>query len=474
MLRRGIHGARVLLVRGVVLRAISASTNFILIVLVAPAEFGLLAVVRGAFVAIQFVSDLGFELAMIRRAEEPSQREMAAFGGFRILVLLAVFATALGSTYVVTVFGLLPGQWSGWMLAAIASLLMTPLQTVCKIRLERDLQFTKLSFLEVNGILLQNVGLVLFALAGHFVRGIFLVQIGLSVYYTVVLHRMVPGARVSFDLRFLRPHVRDSAGFSLSLLLTAARDSFTPILIAKLFGLDVAGLWAFATRFGQFLLLTFEGYARVGMTVAGRMARDQARLRELATSALRETARTAYPIVGVLYAALPLVAVMLPRWGGAVGLAQLYVLSLGVLGIFSVALSPVVLATRGLRAVLTEQSLSTGTVWLGVAALWFFDVENVAIAFALGNVVSVLCLARLTPRAVRPPMRGTLTQPLLIVSSVVALVLILQHLGARPWFVAAAAAAAPFAWLMVQLTRGLRGKAARPLGPRGAAGEGVL
>ena len=71
LLKRSIRGANVLLVRGLLLRVISASTNFALIALVLPAELGIFAVVRGALSTVQFVTELGFELAMIRRRENP-------------------------------------------------------------------------------------------------------------------------------------------------------------------------------------------------------------------------------------------------------------------------------------------------------------------------------------------------------------------------------------------------------------------
>src|SRR5665647_2790345 len=156
-------------------------------------------------------------------------------------------------------------------------MLVTPIQTSCKVALERDLRFAELSLLEVKGVFFQNILLVAFAFGHRFVEGVFITQIALCFYYTIALYRLVPIRRISFNLRPVRALAGDSIGFSTSTLVTVARDSLTPILIARFFGLDVAGLWNFAWRIGQFLSLTFEGYLRAGVAASSRLAATPAR-----------------------------------------------------------------------------------------------------------------------------------------------------------------------------------------------------
>jgi O-antigen/teichoic acid export membrane protein len=472
LLKRSIRGANVLLVRGLVLRVISVSTNFALIALVLPAELGIFAVVRGALATVQFSTELGFELAMIRRRENPTTEMLAGVAGLRTMMLVAILLFALLVPHASSLFGVLPARWSPWLLAAIAAMLVTPIQTSCKVALERDLRFAELSMLEVKAIFLQNVALVGFALGHRFVEGVFITQIALCFYYTIALYRLVPIRRVSFNLRPVGSLARDSIGFSTSTMITVARDSLTPILIARFFGLDIAGLWSFAWRVGQFLSLTFEGYLRAGVAAATRLAVRMESLRELAQSTLRGAANIAFPIVALSYAVLPLLSRVLPRWSGAVPMAQLYVLTLGVAGVYTAALSPVALALRGPSASMAEQATYTGAIWIGLAILHMYGVTNVAFTYAAGLLASAAVVYALTQRRLRVPLVRVLARPLALLgfSLVISVGGAVAHLS--PWIIAPLAAVVPVTVLAEQAWQGrsflpaalreLRGDAPKP------------
>ena len=443
LLRRSIRGANVLLVRGLLLRVISASTNFALIALVLPTELGIFAVVRGALSTVQFTTELGFELAMIRRRENPTPEMLAGVAGLRTLMLVVILILALAVPNASNLFGVLPKEWSNWLLIAIAAMLVTPIQTSCKVALERDLRFAELSLLEVKGIFIQNIALVAFAFGHRFVEGVFLTQIALCFYYTIALYRLVPIRRISFNLRPVRALAGDSIGFSTSTLVTVARDSLTPILIARFFGLEVAGLWNFAWRIGQFLSLTFEGYLRAGVAASSRLAARMESLRELAGSTLKGAAQIAFPIVALAYAVLPLLAILLPKWGDAVVMAQLYVLVLGVAGVYTAALSPVALALRGPRASMAEQVTYTATMWTGLVILHFFGVSDVAIAYAVGIIASAGVVYALTQRQLHVPLLSALARPLGLLTFSLAVSIGGVALKVSPWIVAPLAGAVP-------------------------------
>ena len=442
LLKRSIRGANVLLVRGLLLRVISASTNFALIALVLPAELGIFAVVRGALATVQFTTELGFELAMIRRRDNPTPEMLAAVAGLRTILLVAILILAIAIPHASDLFGVLPKEWSNWLLVAIAAMLVTPIQTSCKVALERDLRFAELSLLEVKGVFIQNIALVGFAFAHRFVEGVFITQIALCFYYTVALYRLVPIRRISFNLRPVRALAGDSIGFSTSTLVTVARDSLTPILIARFFGLEVAGLWNFAWRIGQFLSLTFEGYLRAGVAASSRLAARMESLRELAQSTLKGAAQIAFPIVALAYAFLPLLSRLLPQWSGAVVMAQIYVLTLGVAGVYTAALSPVALALRGPRAAMAEQTTATFMIWGTLVILSLLGVNQVAWAYAAG-LIAAACVVYALTRGIRVPVVQTLAKPLGLLAFSLAVSFGGMALHASPWIVAPLAAIVP-------------------------------
>jgi O-antigen/teichoic acid export membrane protein len=482
LLKRSIGGANILLVRGLVLRVVSATTNLALIAVVLPAEMGIFAVVRGAVTTVQFLTELGFELAMIRRRDDPTPEMLAAVAGLRTLMLLAILLLAIVIPHASALFGVLPAKWSPWLLVTLAALLTTPIQTSSKVTLERDLRFAELSMLEVKGITIQNVGLVIFAFAHHFVEGVFITTMVLNAYYTYALYRLVPIPRISFNLRPVRALARDSFGFSASTLVTVARDALTPILIARFFGLDVAGLWNFAFRIGLFLSLTFEGYLRAGVAASSRLAVRMESLRVLAESTLRGAAEVAFPIVALAYAALPILSRILPQWTGAVEMAQIYVVVLGVVGVYTAALSPVALALKGPRAALAEQFTATAFIWASLIVFKLVGITQVASAYAAGLFAAACVVYALTQSQIHVPIVRVLARPgaLLITSLAISFGGLAMHVS--PWILAPFVAAAPSyvlierAWsgraTIVSAIRELRAGGAN--GTRGASGRGLM
>jgi O-antigen/teichoic acid export membrane protein len=470
LVRRGIVASRVLLVRGFMLRLISVTTNLALIPLVVPKDLGLLALVRGTLTAAEFASELGLQLAMIRRHEDPTPRELAALTGLRTLILLAVVGLALAAPQVRSVFGLLPAEYRIWMLVTVAVTLVTPVQSACKVLLERELRFVQLSVIDVQGLLLQNLGLLAFAAAGRFGEGIFLVQMALSVYYTMALYRARPVPYFSLDVRPLRRVFRDGVGFSVSAMITVAREALTPILITHLFGLPTAGLWAFAARAGQFLKLTMEGSFRAGIAVTGRLVAQVPVLRRFSSEILSETAAITYPMLGVLYAVLPLIGLWFPAWEPAIPLAQQYLLAYGVLGVVQAALWPVAVARLGPRAAIRHEAIGVATLWTGLALLHAYGHTDLAIPLVLGVVASVGYLVAAVEPAARPVPGPKLWRGVAVLAAGIACVLASRSLGAGPTVTALLGAFIPVLALALALLRQWR-EPAHPADSLSSAGN---
>ena len=347
LLDRSVRASRLLLVRGAALRGVSVPTAILLAALVSPAQLGLLAVVRGISGIAQFLAALGFENAMVRRKADTTDQEMAALAGFRMAMFLMVLISALVLPLQFNLLRFVPSELHRWMLAFLVTHLMLAYQTGATVRLERKLDFRDLSVFEVSSVLVQNVGLVVVAALKVFDKGLFVVLMLSNVYNTIVLYRLSPGNKLSLSFRHLRSFATDSAGFTLSALFFSIRDSGTPLLISRLYGLELAGSWAFATRFGQVLRLTFEGQARATYPAAAQLGGDEPRLGRLCTAALRDGSRIAYPVTVAIFGAAPLLYIYWPKWSPAVPIIQLYVLAFGVFGVVSGSLLPVIQTLRG-------------------------------------------------------------------------------------------------------------------------------
>ncbi len=411
ILGESVRGSRQLLLRGIAFRGISIPTALLLAWLVTPAQYGLLSVVRGLLALASFAGELGFESATLRRTVDTTDEELGAIAGFRVLVLSGVALLVLVLPPGVTGLAAIPPEWRGWMLALLASLVLTAFQVGCRVRLERSLNYAALSRYEVTSLAVQSVGLVAFALRGRFELGIFVVLILMSVFNTLYLLRLAPTLHLSFDLAVLRPLARQTAGFSVSLLLYQVRESGTPVLLTRLFGLDIAGAWAFASRIGQVLQTTFEGQSRAGLPAAARLSSQPVLLRHLMTVSLRDAARLAFPIAAGLFGMLPLLATYWPKWSGAIIMSQWYVLSLAFFGVFWAALSPTMNVLRGSTGATIYLGLSLGALWTGLVVLAGLETPNVALAYVASGVASLPWLIASVPVALRPDWRTAVGGP---------------------------------------------------------------
>ena len=341
-----------------------------------------------------------------------------------------------------------------WTKVYLATHLMLAYQTGAKVQLERKLEFRGLAIFEVSSVLVQNVGLIAVAAFGVFTKGMFAVLILWNAYNTIFLYLLSPGIGLSLSFSRLRSFGKDSVGFTLAALFFQVRDSGTPMLISRLYDFELAGYWSFAYRFGQVLQLTFEGQARATFPAAAQLGGDEPRLGRLATAALRDGSRIAYPVTMAIFGAVPLLHIYWTKWSGSIPVVQVYVLTFGVFGVVSGSLLPVMQALRGgIRGVTPYPALQLIGTWLGIAALWAFDLRNVSFGLLAGSVAALIWLVSAIPLGARPDWRLAMFRPIGSVISGLAVYGILQGLGASLLAVAILTAAAAGAWVLPEIIR---------------------
>jgi O-antigen/teichoic acid export membrane protein len=402
MVQRARAGARVMTARGALMRLVSVAANLVLLALVTPAELGVLAVVRGTLSVIQYTAELGVDRALLRRAAHPERREFAALSGMQIVIVLGALLLGLAVPRAILGFGALDPRWHHWMLLAVASLLAIAPGTGARVRLERAMRYERVAAVDVLNVVILNTGLLAAALLGHFVAGVFVVHAVLYLATNALLFAWSPGPRPSLRLGALRALVRQSLGFLATQGFTVAREFGTPVLVASLFGLHVAGLWAFAVRVAQLLNVSFDGFRRALVPAAAQLAHDRASLERLATNTLAGAAALAIPFAAVAIVSLPVVPALWPRWGEAVPLAQLYVLGYAVAGVVGASFEPVAVAVRGAVAALGEQAAATLACWIGIVVLRALGVPELGWVIPPMMLAPVIVLYAMTDAGVRP------------------------------------------------------------------------
>jgi O-antigen/teichoic acid export membrane protein len=446
------------------MRIVSIGSNLALFALVSPADFGLLAVVRGLTALSGNTTDLGFAWALLRREHPPTREEYGALAGIQLTITLVILSVVLLQPALVTTIGAIDSGWRWWMLGTLATTLAIPYGVNAKIRIERAMDYRKVAFYDVSSVLLLNMSLLGFALAGHFAIGVFIAT-GVGILYSnLLLTWWSPGPGPSFRLSHWKKLSRELAGFSAGHFTFLLYASATPIVVAHFFGLSGAGIWSFATRLGNILQMAFEGFRRAAVPAAARLVRAPEQLRNLVEASLLGSARFTVPMVAAMVAGLPLVGMIWPRWQPAVLVGQLYVIGFGLTGTMSASLVPAAVAMRGPAVVMAEQLTPVVMAWGGFALLWLLGSEQLAWVVLPMHLTLAVAIWLVTGASVRPrwnPELGTLLIALLLVTIVTAAASLFS------WSPVITPIVAGFLFLSVWL-----GPRMRPLRPAVSEGEG--
>jgi O-antigen/teichoic acid export membrane protein len=425
---RAREGARLLTMRGVAMRGVTVACNLALLGLVAPAQLGLLAVVRAAMTIVQFAAELGVDRVLLRRPADPTREEFAALAGLQAVVVAAMLAAGVASPGIYARLVHIDARWGAWLFGSIATMVVIPFGTGARVRLERALRYERLATVDIMNVAIQNVGLVLAALLHRFEVGVFVVFALMNVAVNLLLFAWSPGPRPAFRLARLRAIAGQSAGFMIAQWLGVLREHAVPLLITRLFDIATAGVWAFAIRLSQLLNVTFEGFRAAAVPAAARVAHDRSALRRIAEHTFAGAAVLAGPVMALAFAGLPVVGQVWPQWRSAVPLAQTYVLAYGVAGIADATLEPVAVTLFGAGVAFRQQTAALAGVAAGLAGarLFGWPLTVAALGMALAPTLVVLAYA---PRDVRPAAAqpgGALLHPLAVAVAAVGIAAVLR------------------------------------------------
>jgi lipopolysaccharide exporter len=302
----------------VVTRLISLVRFVILARLLAPDDFGLLAI---AWVAIEFlltITDLGMVTALVQRDQVDARQFDTAWTVGLVRATVVAVAVAVGAPLIAQLFGepraaaILPVLGLAPVLSASASIKIADLT--------RNLQFRKLTLIRLPEAAVEAV--VSIALAS--LLGVWALVVGVlvaNVVRVVLSYLLAPHRpRISFDQSAARSLFRFGRWLFAVGVLGLAGEALLRAVIARRLGTAELGVFYLAMRLVMLPLTSIEGaVGSIGMPLHARLQTDPVRR----TRALRTS------LVGMLALLIPgylLLIVLAPtlvhdvlgaRWAGA-------------------------------------------------------------------------------------------------------------------------------------------------------------
>jgi PST family polysaccharide transporter len=255
-------------------RGLSLLTTIILARLLAPADFGLIAMAAVVISFIELFQDLGTATAVIQR-KNPSQALLASMfwlnAGFGLAAMLVLYlASPLAGAFY------REPQVIPIMQVLSLSFLLSGLSNLQKSLLERNLEFDKLALIEIGTTLFATLVGITAALLGHGAWSLVYQMLAGNVLATLLFWS---ASRWRPSWQFDWPEIRSVMGFSLNLTGANIFNYFArnadKLLIGRFLGSQELGYYDLAYRLMQFPLQGISAViGRVMFPLYSRMQDD--------------------------------------------------------------------------------------------------------------------------------------------------------------------------------------------------------
>jgi O-antigen/teichoic acid export membrane protein len=410
--RRASGGLFIVGTRGLAILLLGFGGNVVLARLLAPHDFGVVAIGMSFVLVAGMLSDGGLGAGLIRRERPPDMEELQALSALQLAVTAAV---ALAVAAAAAPFGKI-----GWVTALmVSSMPLVSLQFPGKILLERSLRFRPLAVVEVSNVLSYNAWAIATVAAGLGVWGFASATVVRAAVAAVVMARVSPVGlvRPRFAWRRIRPLMAFGVRFQATSLTTLVRDQGLNASIAAIASVSTLGVWSLARRLMEVPLVLFDSFWRVSFPAMSQLlAANEDAAPVIARALALAAVGSGMVLTGLVGAAPGLVPGLFGEpWRDAAGVLPGACLGLAIGGSVSVATAGYLYAVGDVSAVLRGGILQTiAMLAVTLPLLPTMGVSAVGIGWLVAAVVDAVVLGRATLKWIRVPLVTPLLAPVAV------------------------------------------------------------
>lgn len=298
--RRARLGVVVLIGRTGLLQLIVLAGKVYLARILGPAEFGTFWIVQNVLAFFVLFGDAGLGASLVQKKEHPTQRELSTIWWAQVIGATTFVALAWAAAPLVRRFWPDLPESAPWLMRAMSlEMFLTVLRIIPAILMERELQFARLAFLDVLGMLL------FYGIASLFAK-----SIGVFALVVAMLGSGVVGTIVNFFLRpwwpsfvFDRPILRQALRFGLAYqaknLVGFFNGGIIPIYGGARLGRYALGLVSWSQNIAYFPLQLVEILSRVNFPLYSRLQTDRKAISTLLVRSMVVSALVTYAFIGL-------------------------------------------------------------------------------------------------------------------------------------------------------------------------------
>ena len=415
--RRSILGLIAVALRGGAGKIVSAAALLILSRLLAPADFGVFAILQLPASLASLLADAGLSAALIQRFDALTPTDEQIGFTLRLLfalvwsVLLALLADTLGSIYHLDITAI-------WALRSLSlEPLISALGTIPGVRLTRALRFGRLAWIEFAALASGQLVAIGLALAGFDLWSLVIGALTTSAAGSILVNVVSPWRpRLKLSVKSSKALLRFGLMYQAQGLFHLAKDNIVPMLGGLTFSSTQVGYVTWSQEIARWPRLPADYVARVGFPAFSRLQNDPVGLGRLLHDALTVVCLLSFSAVAIGMTLGPrLVRLVFPLWEPAIPILLIFLVQTPLDAVLAV-LVPLIYAIgqagRGLRLSIAWAALTWLFSLIALAA--WRDVRAMALAFGLATLCTAGLVRHSLPKAIRVQWSSAIGKPLIL------------------------------------------------------------
>ncbi len=316
--RKTVVGVTTLIARTFLLQIVTFIANFVLTIILLPADFGVYFIVSAIIAILNYFSDIGLAAALVQKREEPTQIDYTTtFTIQQILVLSTVLIFLLISPTLALFFNLnSQGLWL--MRALLISFFLSSLKTIPTVILERKLEFGKKVIPQILETVTFYIVAIILALRGFGITSFGYAAISRGLIGLIAIHMISPW-KVSLGIS--KKSAKGLLSFGLPLqggsVLALFKDDLLYIFLGKILSARPGelGFIGWAKKWAEAPLRSFmDNIIAVSFPVYSRISHDDVTLRKAIEKTLFFTSFLIFPTTVGLMLIIKPVALLIPHY----------------------------------------------------------------------------------------------------------------------------------------------------------------
>lgn len=261
-------------------KGISVATTVVLARILTPSVFGLCALAFVAVDAFSLFKSMGFDSALIKRNDNIEKAANTAFFTIPMLGILLYLLLSFSAPLIGRFLNNLE------VISVIRALgmifLISCFGTVPRVLLEKNLEFKKLSIIEISGRITFSIIAIFFAILGFQVWSLVVAFIIKTLYENIALWFLVKWRPcLSFDKKLFWEMFHFGKFIFLGSIIWFLKMNLDNLLVSKLLGIATLGLYATAFNVANFMSDYIGGKVfRVTYPAYSKLQSDRVALRE--------------------------------------------------------------------------------------------------------------------------------------------------------------------------------------------------